>query len=374
MKNKTIAILGGYGQAGIPIARLLLQESEAHIILAGRHKEKAEKVASQLNSEISGTRVSGSFADASRGETLRSVFENADMVLVCSTTAEYVREVAQTALAVGIDYMDIQYPLKRLQELQSLAPAILKAGRCFITEAGFHPGLPAAFVRYTASYFSHLKKAFVATRMNVQNIGSVDSVSEVMEELSDYQAYVFTDGQWREAGYWDTRMIDFGPDFGKHICFPFLMEEMRSLPELFRLEETGMFVAGSNWFVDYLVFPLGMALGRIKKGLASRPLTRLFIWGMRIFSRPPFGVVLKIEAEGEKDGRPRAVDIKARHEDGYYFTAVPTVACLLQYLDGSIAKPGLWMMGHMVDPIRLFKDMERMGIKIQVKITDGYGK
>ena len=42
-----------------------------------------------------------------------------------------------------------------------------------------------------------------------------------------------------------------------------------------------------------------------------------------------------------------------------------------EYLDGSIAKPGLWMMGHVVDPVRLMNDMERMGIKIQMEVTEG---
>lgn len=52
----------------------------------------------------------------------------------------------------------------------------------------------------------------------------------------------------------------------------------------------------------------------------------------------------------------------ARHDNAYEFTAIPIVAYIRQYLDGSIAKPGLWMMGHIVDPTRLIQDMGRMGI------------
>jgi saccharopine dehydrogenase (NAD+, L-lysine-forming) len=32
-------------------------------------------------------------------------------------------------------------------------------------------------------------------------------------------------------------------------------------------------------------------------------------------------------------------------------------------MEGSARKPGLWMMGHLVEPIRLMKDMEKMGIQ-----------
>jgi hypothetical protein len=49
-------------------------------------------------------------------------------------------------------------------------------------------------------------------------------------------------------------------------------------------------------------------------------------------------------------------------------TAIPVVAFVEQYLDGSARKPGLWMMGHIVEPVRLMKDMEAMGANIETEI------
>jgi hypothetical protein len=40
---------------------------------------------------------------------------------------------------------------------------------------------------------------------------------------------------------------------------------------------------------------------------------------------------------------------------------------LRQYLDGSIARPGLWLMGEVVDPARLFKDLGHMGARLETK-------
>lgn len=372
MGNKTILILGGYGGAGLPIARWLLKESDIQLTLAGRHEEKADQVAAQLNSQFPGNRVTGARADASDTDSLMTAFKNVHMVLVCSPTTQYTGQVAHTALSAGIDYMDIHYPQKIVPVLKALAPSIKEAGRCFISQAGFHPGLPAAFVRYAAPYFSHLKKAIIGMAMKLQYVGSADSTLELMEDISDYEAHVFQEGRWRKAsGYRDLRKIDFGPGFGMRYCSPLQLEEMRTLPTELGLDEAGVYAAGFNWFVDFVVFPLAMGLGKIKKGLGLRPMVRLLQWGIKTFSRPPFGVVFKLEAEGEKDGKPQSLEIVARHDDGYELTAIPTVACLLQYLDGSIAKPGLWMMGHVVDPVRLFKDMERMGVEIQVSTASG---
>jgi saccharopine dehydrogenase (NAD+, L-lysine-forming) len=73
---------------------------------------------------------------------------------------------------------------------------------------------------------------------------------------------------------------------------------------------------------------------------------------------------LKIDAIGKKNGKLKRVETFFYHEDGYMFTAIPVVACLLQYFDGSIKKPGLWTMGNIVEPNRLVMDMERMGVKV----------
>jgi hypothetical protein len=38
---------------------------------------------------------------------------------------------------------------------------------------------------------------------------------------------------------------------------------------------------------------------------------------------------------------------------------------MLQYLDGSIAAPGLWLQATVVEPGRFMRDMQRMGITVQ---------
>ena len=89
------------------------------------------------------------------------------------------------------------------------------------------------------------------------------------------------------------------------------------------------------------------------------------LWGLKRFSRPPYGTRLKLEAEGLKNGESARLELLLSHEDGYVFTAIPAAAAILQYLDGSIRKPGLFTQGEIVDPKRLLEDMQRMGIVLQ---------
>ncbi len=369
--GKTIVVLGGYGATGLTVVRYLLQQTGVRLVLAGRRKERADEVTAQLNAQFAGERVSGARADAADGESLAAAFRDVDMVLVCSPTTEHVGQVARAALAAGIDYMDIHFPRKVIPVMTALAPAIEQAGRCFIYQAGFHPGLPAVFVRHAAAQFTRLRSATVGIAMCMKATSSPDSAIELVEDIGNPQAEVLRNGIWRPAGYKDMRKIDFGPGFGRRDCYPSMMEEMRVLPRLLGLEEAGVYLAGFNWFVDWLVIPLIMLAWKIRPGLAARSLSRLMMWGWNTFSRPPYGVVFKLEAEGGHEGKTRRVTTVARHENGYDLTAIPAVACLLQYLDGSIARPGLHMMGQVVDPARLFTDMERMGVRIQTRVLDG---
>ena len=153
MENKTILILGGYGNTGKPLARLLLQESDAQLVLAGRNLEKAQGFANELNLAFQGNRVRGACVDASDIASMRQAFSGVNFVVVASSTTQFTRQVVTAAMEARIGYLDIQYSPQKIALLKSIAPAIQQAGCCFITDGGFHPGLPALLVRYVAQYY-----------------------------------------------------------------------------------------------------------------------------------------------------------------------------------------------------------------------------
>jgi saccharopine dehydrogenase-like NADP-dependent oxidoreductase len=163
MEAKSILILGGYGNTGRLLARLLLQESNARIVLAGRNIDRAQQLAEELNHGFESDRVSGLYADASDLQSLHQVLAGIDLILVAASTTQYTPQVARAALEAGTGYMDIQYSTQKIRFLGSMTDEIRKAGSCFITDGGFHPGLPAFLVRYAAQSFDHLVTARVGS-------------------------------------------------------------------------------------------------------------------------------------------------------------------------------------------------------------------
>jgi saccharopine dehydrogenase (NAD+, L-lysine-forming) len=362
MATKTILILGGYGETGKVLCSYLLLKTNVAIVIAGRRLLEAKRICAELKKSFPNRSVSAVFADAADYQSLITVFEDIDLIIDATSAVNFISNVAKAALEVKADYLDYHFDQNVLVELEKLKPEIENSGQIFITQAGFHPGLPAAFVRFSAMQFDELKVANVGMAMNAR-IEKPESIYELVDTIADYKVDIFKKRKWQRAGYKDFKKFYFGTRFGNRTCFPIQLAEMKILPKMFPLEETGVYVAGFNWFADYFVFPLAFILFAFKKGLGRHLIAKLFTFSFNHISGDARGVSLVVEAEGMNNGRTRKFRLAAEHNDAYAFTVIPIIACVKQYLRGDL-KSGLWMMGHLVDPDRLIQDMEAMGIAI----------
>ncbi len=364
-----IVILGGTGYTGKLIARHLLEYSDARVVIAARRLEKSQAFVDELNHEFSGKRASAVFADAADAASLVAAFQGNTMVVVAAPTTMHAETVIQSALDAGIDYLDVQMSAKKLAYLYAQAENIKTAGRCFITEAGFHPGLPSALVRYAAARLDVVESAISAGYLNMgKDLPWTEAVDEVVEGFKDYQAQVFKNGAWTKSGAYDLRKIDFGDDIGVKNCYSMFFEELRQLPEMIpSLKEVGFYISESHWMTDWVVIPILWILLKLFPR-SVRTLGKLMWWSMGTFHKPPYRVELIVRATGIKDQARVDLLAKVSHKDGYELTAIPVVATLLQYIDGSVTTPGLWMMGHFAEPVRLMADMQKMGIRFASEI------
>ena len=366
-----ILILGGYGNTGFLIAKLLLWESDARLVIAGRNANQAQRVADELNGEFKTDRASSQQVDAANKTSLESALADIDMLVVASSTLDYVGNVAEAAIKAGVDYLDVQLSSRtKLAVLQALRDKIEKEERCFITDAGFHPGVPAAMVRYIALKFDALEVANVsaAFQINWKAFQFSDStLSEFIDEVKDFNPLILKHKQWIKVDLKTFPKFNLGDRWGDRYCMPVFLEELRSLPDTVpSLNETGFYISGFNWMTDYVIMPIALVAFKVFKEKAKSPMGKFFSWGLRNFSRPPYGAVLQLEAKGVKDKQSRCLQMRLTHDDAYELTAVPVVACLLQYLNGSIRRPGLWLQANIVEPVQFFGDIERLGINLSV--------
>ena len=157
----TVLLLGGYGNTGQLLTKLLLLHSTRidHLIIAGRNMERAydliqeikssETIKYQRDIELTALRMDAAYTTARLVGELRN--HKVTLLVLASSSATHTKNLAKAALEAKVDFMDLQYSRQKTQCLQLLQDDIKRAGCCFITDCGFHPGLPAALIRYMAT-------------------------------------------------------------------------------------------------------------------------------------------------------------------------------------------------------------------------------
>ena len=360
MNMTNILILGGYGYTGKFLTKHLLAHTDANIIISGRNLTKAQAFVDELNN----ARVTARRADASDTQSLIQALQGVTLCLVAAPTTHQAETVIRACIDARVDYLDVQLGASKLKALYAAEDEIKKAGLCFITEAGFHPGLPAALIRYAATKLDTVESAHTAGFLNMQELPYTEAVDELMEGFLEYQAQTFKNGAWTKPSSWDMRDFNFGTDIGKRTCYSMFFEELRAIPDLYpTLKNTGFYISGANWLSDLIITPLVFIGLKIAPKRGIRPLGKLMWWAMGK-TKPPFVVALKVEAQGLRNSKPAQVDVRIAQPDGYELTAIPVVAYLRQYLNGTSRKCGVHMMGHIAEPIELFKDMQMMGAEV----------
>jgi saccharopine dehydrogenase (NAD+, L-lysine-forming) len=269
-------------------------------------------------------------------------------------------------LASGTDYLDIQVGGAKADRLLAMDAEARAAGVTVVTDGGFHPGVPAAMVRYATERVGPLERAWVASVIAMDWAAlrplADSTVAEMMEEFRNFAYEDYKSGRWGTAG--KLRSFDFPPPFGTRKASAMGLAEMHQLTAaLPALRETGFYVGGFNPVVDYGVIPLAMAGMRVAPGSLGPPLGRLLHWSLVRFSRPPYGTILQLVGNAP-GGQPTTL-MRISHPDAYVVTAAPTVAAALQILDGSARRPGAHTQAMLVEPSRFFADQAAMGITVE---------
>ncbi len=365
--SKRILLLGGYGGVGRPLFRLLLQETDAEIIVAGRNEQKAKDLAIQLNQEFPDRKISHRYADASRPDSLSKAFEDIHLVLLTATTPEWATQVAETAVESGADYLDILFRSDVAEKLMELESKVIASGRLLIPQGGFHPGLPAPFVKAASHHFDEYDTAEVSMAMAAK-FEKADSAKELVYESGVRKPSYLKNGVWKVPTYKDVVKIRFSERFGLKDCYPIYMPELIPLEKELGIRNMGCYAAGFNWLVDYVVFPIIMVFQSIKHGLALSFLSSFLVWCNNVSFRPPAAIEFRLRAKGTKNGKAVNVELVAYSEDAYAVTGIAVVACVKQYLQGKFKEPGIFRMGNIVEPQQVLSDMKKMGVRITERV------
>ena len=156
-----IVLLGASGNAGREIARLLTPglTADDEVVLAGRNKDRIAATAAQPSGPAT---VRVEIVDAEDDASVRRLVAGAGLVIVTASVPHRIPVLARIVAEAGADWYDTLLSSRtKLAALRELEPLLRSSGLCFVTDGGFHPGLPAAMVRWTARRIDALETAVV---------------------------------------------------------------------------------------------------------------------------------------------------------------------------------------------------------------------
>ncbi len=344
-----IVVIGGYGNAGREIVNLLLGLTDRPVVVAGRSLAKAEALVADLHHpQLRARRV-----DATDPASLAAGLVDAEMLIVAAGTSADWRTTAEAVLAAGCHQLDIQIGSAKNAGLRHLDPRARERGICIVTDCGFHPGVPAAMIRAHPGLTKAVVSSWIAVDWDALGTFSQSTVDEMLQEFVDYRYEAYLDGQWARAN--GMRSVEFPPPVGRRKVAAMGLDELHELtaatPEL---RETGFYVGGFPWLVNYAVIPLLYAGMRFAPG-SRKALGRLLDTSLRRFSRPPYVTYLQLDSD-------TGTVMRLSHSDAYLLTAAPVVAAALQVLAG--VQPGVHLQGMLVQPQQFFSDLSRLGVAI----------
>ncbi len=357
-----ILLLGGYGAVGYETAKLVLNRTDAEIVIAGRSLEKAQAAAAKLSTETSNSRVSGKSIDAFNYNEVVSAFKLVDWVVICIPLTGLGSKLAQAAYEAGIHYIDINANQEKQAYLESMAAKIKQKELCFVSEAGCAPGVPSLLVLYAYEQQGKLNTVDIGSIYRESKI-SYGSAYDLLVELA-VKPRVLKNGAWCKATLSDGKEIDFGAVYGKHHCYPFEFWELVKLPvKELGINNLGLYGAGVNPVVD-LLFLVWMVTGLYKFDSGLRLGAKIAMWAEK-FTRPPFVTLIQVDATAQNGSR---MCLRVSHRDAYIATAIPLAACITQMLELDLfSQSGLHLMGHFLKADRFLEDAERMGMEVTIE-------
>lgn len=217
-----VLVVGGYGNVGQRIARLLAKECGDRLLIAGRHKGRAQRFAAAVNGRA---RV----IDIANPESFAGALQGVKLVVMCLDTADL--KFAHACIAQGAHYIDITATyavIERLGYLHDLARANKVT---MITSVGLAPGLTnllaKACVQSSPGKVGHIDLHLL---FGLGDHHGRAALEWTVDRLGQPFEIAAADGQRTVIPFQDSANAEFPPPLGERATYRFDFSDQHTLP------------------------------------------------------------------------------------------------------------------------------------------------
>ena len=332
--KKRVLILGGYGTFGSRIARMLSNEADIQLIVAGRDKFKAELCASKLPGLAEGLRLERDAVNlAGQLKTL-----HLDLLIHCAGPFQHQDyRVARACIESRTPYIDIADARRFVCDFNRLSPAAEAAGVPLVSGASSLPGLSSAVLQAMQAELREVHSVDIAIAPAHRIERGLATVRAGFESLGE-PFPILRDGQWREtfAGD-DLRRAKIAHPVGERWLCNFDVPDL----ELFPRALPGLRNASFGTGVQPRTLQLGLAACAHMARLQI-PATRPWIakLGHKLAAHwpggcPHGGMRMRVEGTDERGAVIRSQwQVLGLNGDGPWIPAAPAAALARKILRG----------------------------------------
>lgn len=338
---KTVLVIGGYGNFGSFISRMLAREADIQVIIAGRDLQKASRLASELTA-INVPRAI--YLDIHKN--LASVLAEIKPVVVIHTSGPFQNQgydIARCCIQQGCHYVDLADGREFVAGVSVLHEAAQNANVLVCSGASSVPTLTSAIIECYLPEFSSLLSVESAISTAQKTSRGLATTAAVLS----YAGKPFStllDGRLQSIyGWLDLRRKPFyklGPRLLGNCDIPDLALFPKQYPTLQRLR----FQAGLELpLVHFVLFSLSW-LVRLGVLRSLQPLAQSMLKISRLldpFGSEESGFYLEMNGLG-LNGKPKILhfDLVAHNGDGMYIPSVPSILMALKLARDEIKEVG----------------------------------
>lgn len=373
-----VLIIGGYGNFGSHIAKVLARDERISLMIAGRSAERAAEFASRLNA-VGG--AEGLALDIDR--PIVGALLEASPDLVIHTTGPFQLQdyrVARACIAAGVAYCDLADARTFVEGIGSLDEEARSAGVPVITGASSVPCLTAAFIDRYRPAFGRLDSVDYG-------IGAAQATNRGLSTTAAILSYVGqTFDRWEEGaprlahGWLGTTMVCY-PELGRRYFGDCDIPDLALFPARYPEVRAFRFRAGHElaplhfgaWAMAWLV---RLGLVRSLSPYAAQ-LHRMTLWFDSFGSgKSGFHMFMDGKDKAEKPMRV-AVFIVARNAEGPNIPCIPSLLITKRMAGGWRPEPGAYVCLDMFTLDDLVEEMKSYEISVRVDgpgIADQWGR
>ncbi|NRB42202.1 MAG: saccharopine dehydrogenase NADP-binding domain-containing protein [Pseudomonadales bacterium] len=303
-----VLILGGYGNFGKRIAESLSVDSDLHLLIAGRHGPKAERLCAELRSSFSSNVYTPVVMDITAADFAVQLKALA-VDLVVHTSGPFQGQdhrVPLACIAAGAHYIDLADDRDFVCGIAALNAAAVEAGVMVVSGASSVPGLSSCVVAHFQTQFSQLDSIDVAIAPG----NKAERGEATVRGILSYTGHGFKSwqqGHWVDVyGWMSPQRMDFKRRIGKRWLANVDVPDLQLFPAYFSGVQRVTFQAGLELpFLHLTMVAMGwLAKRKLVRNWAA--LTPLIMAASRFFDR--FGSAdgaMQVSLQG-RDGKGKA--------------------------------------------------------------------